>query len=312
MILVYYANMRKPLKNQGGFQMAEKPKAKQRTTGIEWTEHTWNPFIGCSIRSAGCQNCYAMNLAARLEAMGQEAYSGLTKKVNGKTVWTGKMRFKGKEGLQKPLKTSAPSIFFVNSMSDFFHDSVQLDWQAQVYEVMQECKRHQFQILTKRPENIQKFLKGAGIKNVAENVWIGATVEDARVAQRIAFVQRVPAKIRFLSIEPLVAPFGKQSLKDIEWVITGGESGHGARVMKVDWLREVRDLCLKYEVPHFFKQYGKASNNPLFWVKENGQYVPRENAASYVAEKDPHGKGGSKLDGRYWKEMPMGFKVAKA
>lgn len=281
---------------------------QSRTTGIEWCSHTWNPFVGCSIKSAGCQNCYAMNLAKKLEDWGQPSYRGTTKTVRGKTIWTGKINKATPGAFRKPLGIHEPSIIFVNSMSDFFHDKAPDRLRMEAWEIMASTPRHQYQILTKRPENVRPFLRRQGIKNVPENIWLGATVEDARVAKRVDDVRRYPSKIKFLSVEPLIAEFGKVDLTDIQWVITGGESGPGARPMDPKWLYEVHSLTRKYGVKHFFKQYGKPQNNPLFAKAEAEGLAP----ATYVKEKDPIGKGGSLLRGRYVKEMPSKrFQVAE-
>jgi protein gp37 len=165
--------------------------------------------------------------------------------------------------------------------------------------------RHQFQVLTKRPENILPVLKKCGNRErFPDNVWIGATVEDARVRERIDFVRWFPARIKFLSVEPLIAPLLAVDFSGIDWVITGGESGPGARYMDADWVREVHDLCRKYGAKHFFKQYGQVKNNPLY-----KQAIDGISGAVWVKRNDPIGKGGSKLDGVYIKEMPDGFEV---
>lgn len=279
-------------------------KPRQRTTGIEWTDHTWNPFIGCSIKSAGCHNCYAMALAERLEGMGQGAYRGLTKNVRGKTIWTGAIRRNTDTAFYKPNKIAAPSIIFVNSMSDFFHSDAPNELQIAAWNVMVAVPRHQYQVLTKRPENIAPFLKRNLIDRVPPHIWLGTTVESESVADRIEILRKVPAPMRFLSVEPLIAPLGRQNLHGIHWVITGGESGPGARPMQVEWMREVRDLCLFYHVRHFFKQWGKPENNPL-WLDA----PPTASPSAFVKARDPVGKGGSLLDGMYWKQMPEGHKV---
>ena len=280
-------------------------RVRQRTTGIEWTDHTWNPFIGCSIKSAGCRNCYAMALAQRLEGMGQAAYKGLTKEVKGKVVWTGELRRNTDQAMRKPMRLRAPSIIFVNSMSDFFHSNAPIAAQREAWEVMLATPRHQYQVLTKRPENILPWLKAEGIRKVPAHIWIGTTVEGGEVIDRIAVLKKVPAEIRFLSVEPLISRLGNADIRNIQWVITGGESGPGARPMQADWMREVRDLCLKYRVPHFFKQWGKAENNPLWQEAEGFGFEP----GAYVRKLDPVGKGGSLLDRVHWKEMPRGHSV---
>lgn len=277
-----------------------------RTTGIEWTDHTWNPVIGCSVKSDGCKNCYAMALAGRIEAWGNKHYQGLTR--NGK--WTGKVVRNSEAVFLKPTRIARPSVIFVNSMSDFFHREVSNNLRIEILEVIQDCKRHQFQILTKRPENIGRFLKEVNLKYFPDNLWLGATVEDNRVKARVADIVKSPAKIKFISVEPLIASADQVNIDGLDWVITGGESGPRARVMKHQWLLDVADKCQKFSIRHFFKQYGKARNNPLFWEIVDGRHIPRANATSYVKEHDSIGKGGSKINGQYVKEMPKSFKVS--
>lgn len=277
---------------------------QRRQTGIEWTTATWNPFVGCSIKSEGCHNCYAMSLAYRLEAMGQKSYEGTAKIVNGKKVWTGKINRSSQSVWVKPARVKEPSIFFVNSMSDFFHKDAPYEWQLEAMNIMKSLNRHQFQVLTKRPELILAFLEKSKWDAFPNNVWIGATVENERAKDRIELIKNIPAKIKFLSIEPLIGSIGKVSFKGIDWVITGGESGPGARSMDANWIREVRDQCLNDKVPHFFKQYGIPENNPLFAEAPIGI-----SGAAWVYKNDPQGKGGSMIDGKYFKEMPEGFEV---
>ena len=291
-------------------QIMENEK-KNRTTGIEWTDHTWNPFIGCSKISDGCHNCYAIRTAYRLKSFNNPHYKNVVSKKNDKVNWTGKINLNSQNVLNKPNKIQNDSIIFVNSMSDFFHSNVEFKNQKMALEVMMENSRHQFQVLTKRPENIQKFLNKAKMKKFPDNVWIGTTVEGQKVKDRIQILKKIKARIKFLSIEPLIDDIGNVSFKGIDWIITGGESGPNARVMKIDWLRKCRDIATRDNVPHFFKQFGKPTNNPLYWRKVKGVYIPRDNAIQYVNKNDPIGKGGSKLDGRHWKEMPNNFKVSK-
>ena len=243
-------------------------------------------------------------MAASLKNFGVKAYSGSVKKKGTKLDWTGQMALNSDSVFKKPSKIKQKSIFFVNSMSDFFHANAKTEWQSKVLEEIKSLPRHQFRILTKRSENIKGIMKKLGIRKFPDNVWIGATVEDYRVLDRIEIIKRIPAKIHFLSVEPLIEDFGKADLNGIEWVITGGESGPGARVMKFPWLKNVLEQTMALNIPHFFKQYGKAQNNPLFWKKVKGEYVPRNNPFEYVKKNDPEGKGGSKIDGVYYKEMP--------
>jgi protein gp37 len=275
-----------------------------RSSGIEWTSHTWNPFVGCSIKSAGCVNCYAMALAERLQKMGQDAYRGTTETTKtGKTVWTGRIN---QSKLDKPAKIKQPSVIFVNSMSDFFHENATDLMRMSALSVMERENRHQYQILTKRPENIAKFMQNMGISAFPDNIWIGATVESGLVKSRIDEIRRIPAKIKFLSIEPLIQPIGEADFSGIDWVISGGESGPNSRQMKVEWVAEVHEMAKKHGVRHFFKQYGLPQNNPLW----NEALKLGEHPARYVSQNDPIGKGGSKLFGEYVKEFPANFSVA--
>jgi protein gp37 len=274
-----------------------------RTTNIEWTEHTWNPFVGCSIHTAGCTNCYAMRTAARLQGFGQPAYQGVVKIVNRKWVWTGRINV-APTAMRKPLKIREPSMFFVNSMSDFFHEDAPHDGQDEALGVMLQTPQHVYQILTKRAELIEPFMERAKLALWPEHIWIGVTVERADCAHRIATLRKVPASIRFLSIEPLIGPLGPVDLSGIHWAIIGGESGPGARAMQYTWAREAADQCLSQHVPLFFKQWGKPENNPLWFDTPLG-----ESPAEYVYRVDPNGKGGALLDGHLWREFPQGARA---
>lgn len=277
-----------------------------RSTGIEWTEHTWNPFVGCTIHTPGCTNCYAMRQAAKLEGFGgATAYAGTTRWVNGNPIWTGKLARASNASMKKPLTIREPSRIFVNSMSDFFHEkalAVGL-WQHEAWEIMKRTPRHQYQILTKRPENIMPTLELLEVREVPHHIWLGVTVERGDFAHRIDTLRQVPAAVRFLSVEPLIGAAPKLDLRGIQWVIIGGESGPGARPMRPEWAREVRDACVAQNVPLFFKQWGLAKNNPIY-------HEPADDRCPYTGSRrvdvlDPVGKGGSILDGRSWKQYPV-------
>jgi protein gp37 len=281
-----------------------------RSTGIEWTEHTWNPFVGCTIHTAGCTNCYAMRTAMRLQEFGMPSYMGTVKLANGQPVWTGKINRSSDDQMRKPLKIKKPSLIFVNSMSDFFHPDAADAWRLEALAIISST-HHQYQVLTKRPEEIAPFLermRGSSLvqrdpfdaQRFPRNMWIGATVEREDFNHRIDTLREVPAAIRFLSVEPLIGRAGKLWLDGIHWVIVGGESGPGARPMKPEWVREVRDQCVAQNVPLFFKQWGKASNNPIFYEDAGKKFT----GAEWVKLHDPNGKGGSLLDGREWKDYP--------
>lgn len=270
-----------------------------RTTEIEWTEHTWNPFVGCSIHSAGCTNCYAMKQANRIQSFGTVPhYEGITQHVNGKATWSGKISRASDTVMHKPLKIKKPSLIFVNSMSDFFHDNADYYWMLEAIEIMKTCSIHTFQILTKRPENIAKFLKKTGI-TFPNNVWIGTTVEREDVKNRIEILSSIPASVRFISFEPLIGPIGEMNLENIDWVITGGESGPKCRACDPNWVREIVRYCDLYDVPVFHKQWGHYKNNPLC-----SEQSLTENEAKII---DPNGKGGSLLDGKTLKRWPHSF-----
>jgi protein gp37 len=184
-------------------------------TSIEWTDATWHPVAGCTVLTAGCTNCYAMRMAARLEAMGTEKYRGLTRKSGRRAVWTGKIRLDEKS-LDSPRAWSKPRKVFVNSMSDLFHDDVPVEFIARVWAVMRETPRHTYQILTKRPERMAEVLSQAPFE-ILPNVWLGASVEDGRVLGRLDALRRVPASIRFVSLEPLIGSVAASDLTGIHW-----------------------------------------------------------------------------------------------
>ncbi len=210
-------------------------------SSIEWTEATWNPVTGCSKVSAGCAHCYAERMANRLRAMGIARYR------NGFRVTL------HPDLLDLPKRWRAPRLVFVNSMSDLFHEDVPLEFIWQVFETMRACPDHTFQVLTKR---------SARLRNIADrldwpaNVWMGVSVEDVRVLDRIADLRTVPATVRFLSCEPLLGPLDPLPLNGIHWVIVGGESGPRARPLRAEWVRSIRDQCRATGVPFFFKQWG--------------------------------------------------------
>lgn len=270
-----------------------------RTTSIEWTEHTWNPFVGCSIISAGCKNCYAMRMAHRCGLMGHKAYDGVAKSSNAGPVWTGKINRNSDSAMTAPLKRRYPALFFVNSMSDFWHPAADDTWRHEAFDVMISSPQHQFQILTKRPDLIGPTLTRMG-RVLPDNVWLGTTVEDARVTDRINHLRSVPAAVRFLSIEPLIAAFGAPDLTGIDWVITGGESGPKCRPCKGTWVREIRDhIAAKHPgTAMFHKQWGHYKSNPIvhelgFTHEEAEQLDPLSN-----------GKGGALLDDMLWRQFP--------
>jgi protein gp37 len=210
-------------------------------SAIEWTEATWNPVTGCTKISPGCKFCYAERMAKRLQAMGQPRYRDAFRLTLQPDV------------IEMPLKWKQPRLIFVNSMSDLFHKDVPLDYIQRCFAVMEQATQHTFQILTKRPERVARI---APEIPWPQNVWMGTSVENAEHMWRAHELARVPAQVRFLSVEPLLGPIPKLLLAGIHWVIVGGESGPGARPMREEWVIQIRDLCRKFEVPFFFKQWG--------------------------------------------------------
>jgi protein gp37 len=208
---------------------------------IEWTEATWNPVTGCTKVSAGCKNCYAERLAKRLQLMGNRRYqNGFRLTLHDDVI-------------DLPRSWRSGRMIFVNSMSDLFHRDVPLEFIQRVFQTMRECPQHVFQILTKRSERLQKI---ASLIDLPPNVWIGVSVENAAVLSRVDDLRIVPAAVRFLSCEPLIGSLAGIDLRGIHWMIVGGESGFGARPMKIEWVREIFRECRKQNVPFFFKQWG--------------------------------------------------------
>lgn len=251
-------------------------------TQIEWTDATWNPVAGCSIVSSGCTNCYAMEMARRLEAMKIEKYSGLTRRSGKRVVWRGVVR-EDPASLDIPLRWKKPRKIFVNSMSDLFHEGVSDEFVSLVWDVMRRTPHHHYQILTKRPERMASFLLSLN-DEVLPNVWLGTSVENADVVDRIAALRNVPAAIRFISFEPLIGSVGTVDLSDIHWAIVGGESGRSARPIREDWIDEIYEQCLSYETAFFFKQWGT-------WGKDNKRRSKKANGRIYRDQ--------------VWDEMPV-------
>ena len=208
---------------------------------IEWTELTWNPVTGCTKISHGCKYCYAQRMSMRLQAMGLEKYkNGFSVAVHEST-------------LDKPLRLHQPHLIFVNSMSDLFHKSVSSEFIEAVFDVMNRASQHTFQVLTKRPRRVVQL--GERL-SWTPNIWLGTSIESDQWLGRLAQLKETNAKVKFLSLEPLLGPLSSLRLEGIDWVIVGGESGPHARPMEESWVREIRDNCLKSNVPFFFKQWG--------------------------------------------------------
>lgn len=231
------------------------------TTKIEWTEASWNPITGCTKESLGCQNCYAEKMAKRLKAMRSPNYRNgfsLTLHPHALTI---------------PLKWKKSRMVFVNSMSDLFHNDVPFEFIEDIFKTMQTASWHTFQVLTKRADRLAKLSQDL---LWTKNIWAGVTVEHADYKNRINQLKKVPATVRFLSLEPLLGSLGKLDLHGIHWVIVGGESGPGARPMEESWVLEIRNQCIEQGVPFFFKQWGGVNKK----------------------------KAGRRLQGKIWEQMP--------
>ncbi len=232
-----------------------------QASAIEWTNATWNPVTGCAKISPGCKHCYAERMAGRLQAMGVPQYR------NGFRLTL------QPDALDVPKCWKKPRLVFVNSMSDLFHPDVPLEFIQRVFAVMEEASQHQYQVLTKRPEIA---LACADRLPWPENVWLGTSIESALYTHRIGSLVRIPAKVRFLSVEPLLGPIPRLPLRGIHWVIVGGESGPGARPMHESWVLQIKDRCAERGVAFFFKQWGGVNKK----------------------------RAGRSLEGRTWDEWP--------
>ena len=236
-------------------------------SSIEWTESTWNPVTGCNKISTGCKFCYAERMAKRLKAMGSENYKdGFKLSVH-------------ESALYLPLTWKKPQTIFVNSMSDLFHKDIPVNFLMRTFEVMNKADWHNFQVLTKRSDIL---LKLDPIIPWSENIWMGVSVENQDYAYRIDHLRETNARIKFLSIEPLIGPINNLDLTNINWVIVGGESGPGARPMEESWVLRIRDICKESKIPFFFKQWGgvqKKKNGRLLRGKTWSQMPKLKKAA---------------------------------
>jgi protein gp37 len=211
------------------------------TSRIEWTESTWNPLTGCTKVSPGCKHCYAERMSKRLHAMGQPNYANAFKLTLHPNA------------LEIPLGWKKPQMIFVNSMSDLFHTAVPIDFIQQVFDVMRRADWHTFQVLTKRAERLSELDSQI---DWPANVWMGVSVENQDYTDRIDHLRQTRARIKFLSLEPLLGPLPRLNFKGINWAIVGGESGPGARPMLEEWVIDIRNQCRAQHVPFFFKQWG--------------------------------------------------------
>lgn len=231
-------------------------------SSIEWTEMTWNPTTGCDKISAGCKYCYAEVMTRRLHAMGIEKYKdGFELRLH-------------EDALQIPYEWKKPKVVFVNSMSDLFHKDVPLSFIQKVFDVMNDTPMHTYQVLTKRAERLYEVHDKL---NWSVNIWMGVSVENDKVKDRIDFLRETNAKVKFLSLEPLIGPLTNLNLENIHWAIVGGESGRKARPMKESWVWDIRQQCADQGVAFFFKQWGGVNKK----------------------------KTGRELGGRTYDEMPM-------
>lgn len=239
------------------------------TSKIEWTEQTWNPTIGCTKISPGCKHCYAEAMAQRLQAMGTHGYE------NGFKLTLLPSR------LEEPLWRKKRTVYFVNSMSDVFHEDVPFEYIDQIFESITQTPQHTYQILTKRADRMATYFAN---RTVPDNAWLGVSVEDRQYGvPRIGLLRQIAAKIRFLSVEPLLEDLGNLDLTDIHWVIVGGESGAKARPMQKEWVEDIRIQCEDANVAFFFKQWGG-------WGADGKKRAKRYN--------------GRELNGRTWDQMP--------
>jgi protein gp37 len=212
-----------------------------KNSKIEWTEKVWNPSIGCDKISAGCKFCYAEVFAKRLQAMGMEDYKeGFIFKILP-------------HRLEEPLRIKKPTKYFVNSMSDLFHERMPYEYLDMIFDVIRKTPQHVYQILTKRDKIMLDYFSN---QKVPGNVWLGVSVENAAFKKRIDSLRKVKANIRFVSFEPLVGPVGLIDLKNIHWAIVGGESGRKARPIKNDWVEEIFLQTKDQNIAFFFKQWG--------------------------------------------------------
>lgn len=247
--------------NVDTIQMITLRRRMAQASKIEWTEATWNPVTGCAKVSPGCKFCYADRMAKRLHAMGQHRYrNGFRTTLHEDLV-------------DLPRRWRKPRVIFVNSMSDLFHKDVPLDFIRRCFDTMAATPQHTYQVLTKRPERVAEI---GGDLPWPENIWMGTSVENKDYTGRVHELRKVPAAVRFLSVEPLLGPIRRLPLSGVHWVIVGGESGPGARPMLPEWVTSIRDQCLKRDVPFFFKQWGGVQKS----------------------------RTGRELDGRTWNEMP--------
>jgi protein gp37 len=223
-------------------------------TRIPYVDSSWNFLRGCTRVSPGCRHCYAERVSARFSKPG-EPYEGVAEWRNGEPRWAGQVRVVEKH-LDDPLRWRKPRKTFVNSMSDTFHEGVASEVIDAAFEVMRRCPQHTFLVFTKRPERMKAYIEECEDGKLPENVWAGTTVEDPERRYRADILREIPAEVRFLSCEPLLADLGSLDLRGIDWVIVGGESGSHGRPMHPGWVRRIKSQCEDAGVAFYFKQWG--------------------------------------------------------
>ncbi|MBS0645518.1 MAG: phage Gp37/Gp68 family protein [Verrucomicrobia bacterium] len=229
-------------------------------SSIEWTEMTWNPVTGCDKISAGCKFCYAEVMAKRLKAMGVEKYQNEFKLTIHE------------DELATPYTWKKSKVVFVNSMSDLFHKDVPIEFIQKVFRVMKENPQHVFQVLTKRAD-VMLYYDKEGWLDWSHNIWMGVSVENEKAMKRIDLLRQSNARTKFLSCEPLIGPLPKLNLKNIDWVIVGGESGRKPRPMKKEWVLDIKQQCEKKDVAFFFKQWGGTNKKKTGNLLDGKKYL---------------------------------------
>lgn len=247
----------------------KKLKGNAKSHKIEWTEKTWNPSAGCTKISSGCKNCYAETMAKRLQGSGAIGYE------NGFEFNPVPSR------LSEPLKRKKATVYFVNSMSDIFHENMPDEYIDKIFNVIELTPQHTYQILTKRADRMVQYLSH---KAIPKNIWLGVTVDNRKEGlPRIDKLRNLQASVLFLSVEPLLEDLGKMNLKNIDWVIVGGESGNKARPMDKEWVVNIKQQCEIESIAFFFKQWGT-------WGEDKVKRKKKLN--------------GKELDGKIWQQYP--------
>jgi protein gp37 len=258
---------------------------------IEWTDKTWNPVTGCDRVSPGCDHCYAETIAKRFA--GSKAFpQGFDLTLHP-------------DRLDDPLKWRKPARVFVNSMSDLFHPDIPDDFIGNVFNTMMQAEQHTFQVLTKRPQRMETFVKmwlGESWGQWIDNLWLGTSIESDRYVFRADYLRETPAAVRFLSLEPLLGPLPSLDLTGIDWVIVGGESGPKARPMELSWARDLRDRCVAAGTPFLFKQWGEWAPDTEYEIVDGG--LINHGEVSHSMSRIGKKAAGRELDGRLWDQFP--------